>query len=82
MSGAIATLARMAAVKAVKRRLHCQGAKVHHIPAREFRALAEEYLQQRRARLAAEAAQMIATSPIFERLRCAALERFAQRKER
>ncbi len=78
MNAAIATLARLAAVMAVKRRLHCQGAKVHRIPAREISALAQEYLKQHRARLIAEAAQLIATSPAFQRWRCADIERFAQ----
>jgi hypothetical protein len=81
MRGAIATLARLAAIKAVKSRLHCLGAKVHHMPASEIRALAEEYLEQHRAGLMAEAAELIATSPAFERWRCADIERFAQKSK-
>jgi uroporphyrinogen-III synthase len=82
MNTVIMTLARQAAIKAVKRRLQAQGLKPQHIPAKEIRALAEEYLQQHRARLMAEAAELIATSPAFERWRCATLESFDKRRRR
>jgi hypothetical protein len=66
---AVATLARQAAVKAVKRQLQAQGIKVHSLSAKDIRALADDYLGQHRERLVAEAKQIVATSPLFERCR-------------
>jgi hypothetical protein len=69
LSIAFATLARQAAVKAVKRQLQAQGIKVPSLSAKDIRALADDYLGQHRERLVAEAKQIVATSPLFERCR-------------
>jgi HEPN domain-containing protein len=66
---AVATLARQAARKAVKRQLQAQGIKPYSLSVKEIRALADDYLAQHREQLVAEAKQIIATSPLFERWR-------------
>jgi hypothetical protein len=63
-------LARQAARKAVKRQLKAQGIKPYSLSVKEIRALAgDDYLAQHREQLVAEAKQIIATSPLFERWR-------------
>ena len=62
---AVATLARQAAMKAVKRQLQAQGIKLHALSAKDIRVLADDYLAQHRERLIVEAKQIIATSPLF-----------------
>jgi hypothetical protein len=53
----------------VKRQLQAQGIKPHSLSAKEIRVLADDYLAQHRERFIADARQIIATSPLFERWR-------------
>lgn len=69
---AVATLARQAAIKAVKRQLQAQGVKLYSLSAKDIRALADVYLAQHREQLVAEAKQIVATSPLFAQWRLAA----------
>ncbi len=54
-AGAIITLARQRAIKAVKLQFQRQGLKPNHIAHRVIVAAAEDYLAQHRAELVAEA---------------------------
>jgi hypothetical protein len=76
MNAAIATLARLASVKAVKLRLHRQGLKPQHIARRVILGMAEKYLAEHRAELIAEATERVVLWQA-----CAALERFAQKSK-
>jgi hypothetical protein len=67
--GAVVTLALFRAKNAVKGQLHAQGIKLASVSARELHYLADDYLDQHRARLIAEAEEAIATSPYFARWR-------------
>jgi len=66
---AVMTLARMRAKKAVILALSAQGLKPQHFSAREIAVLAEYYLNQHRARLVAEAEEIIETWPGFASFR-------------
>jgi hypothetical protein len=66
---AIATLARQAAIKAVKHRLRADGLKLHDFSAKDIAVLADKYLAEHRARLIEDAEEVIATSPLFARWR-------------
>jgi hypothetical protein len=62
-------LAMQRACKSVKNSLRAQGFKVSDYTAAEITTLARTYLTQHRERLVADAKQIIATSPLFERCR-------------
>jgi len=68
---AVMTLARMRAKKSVLLALRAQGLKPQHFSAREISMLTEYYLNQHRAELMGEAAEVIATWPEFARWRSA-----------
>jgi hypothetical protein len=74
------TLARMRAKKAVLLALRAQGLKPQHFSAREIAVLTDYYLNQHRAQLMVEAAEVIATWPGFDRWRCAEMTSDAQRE--
>ena len=65
------TLARMRAKKSVLLALRAQGLKPQHFSAREIAVLTEYYLNQHRAELIGEAADVIAMWPEFARWRSA-----------
>ena len=67
---AVITLARMRAKKAVLLALRAQGLKPQHFSTREISVLTEYYLNQHRAKLMTEAAEVIATWPGFARWSC------------
>ena len=75
---AVMTLARMRAKKAVLVELHAQGLKRQHFSAREIAVLTDYYVNQHRAKLMAEAAEVIAIWPGFAQGRCAELSDNAQ----
>ncbi len=62
-SAVIATLARQAAIKAVKRQLQAQGIKLTNMSHREIVILAEEYLAQHRQTLLAHAWELVCSAP-------------------
>jgi hypothetical protein len=65
------TLARMRAKKSVLLALRAQGLKPQHFSVREIAVLTEYYLNQHRAELMGEAAEVIATWPGLARWRSA-----------
>ena len=67
-SAVIATLARQAAIKAVKGQLQAQGLKLHHFAQRTIVAAADEYLAEHRQALVEEAAEKVRTSPALRAL--------------
>ena len=67
---AVMTLARMRAKKSVLLELRAQGLKPQHFSTREISVLTEYYLNQHRAKLMTEAAEVIATWPGFARWSC------------
>jgi hypothetical protein len=67
---AVMTLARMRAKKAVLLALRAEGLRTQDFSAREIAVLVDYYLNQHRARLIAEAEEVIATWPEFARWRC------------
>ena len=66
---AVMTLARMRAKKAVLLELRAQGLKPQHFSVREIGVLTDYYVNQHRAKLMAEAAEVIATWPGFAQWR-------------
>ncbi len=68
---AIMVLARQRAKNAVIAQLRAKGLKFGQFSAREVSELADDYFAQHRERLINDAAQVIATSPLFARWRCA-----------
>ena len=68
---AVMTLARIRAKKSILLALRAQGLKPQHFSAREIAVLTEYYLNQHRAELVGEAAELIATWPELARWRCA-----------
>jgi hypothetical protein len=68
---AVMTLARMRAKKSVLLALRAQGLKPQHFSVREIAVLTEYYLNQHRAELMGEAAEVIATWPGLARWRSA-----------
>jgi hypothetical protein len=62
---AVATLARQAAIKAVKQRLRADGIKLSQVPAKTIRTFANAYFDVHHERLIAEVKQIIAPSPLF-----------------
>jgi hypothetical protein len=66
---AVMTLARMRAKKAVLLELRAQGFKPQHFSIREIAVLTDYYVNQHRARLMAEAAEIIETWPGFASFR-------------
>jgi hypothetical protein len=66
---AVATLARREATKAIKAQLREQGVNLSEVPVRTIRMFADAYFNVHCERLVAEAKQIIATSPLFERWR-------------
>jgi hypothetical protein len=78
---AVITLALQRAKRVIEFELRAKGLKVAHYSRRELLLLAEDYFNQHRAELIANAEEVIATSPDFARLRLpvAKLSRYAQR---
>ncbi len=70
---AVATLARQAAIKAIKAKLRAEGTRLSEFAAREITMMAEDYLAQHRDQLTAEAKALIARSPYLARWRYPAL---------
>ena len=66
---AVMTLARMRAKKSVLLALRAQGFMPQHFSVREIAVLTDYYLNQHRARLIAEAEEIIETWPGFASLR-------------
>ena len=66
---AVMTLSLQRAKKAVEHELRAKGLKVAHYSCRELRLLAEQYFNQNRDALIADAEEVIATSPYFARWR-------------
>ena len=66
---AVMTLARMRAKKSVLLTLRAQGFKPQHFSVREIAMLTDYYLNQHRARLVAEAEEIIETWPGFASFR-------------
>jgi len=64
----IATLARQAAIKAVKQQLQAQGIKLYHFAQRDIAAMANEYAAANRARLLAETVERVQRSPELREL--------------
>jgi hypothetical protein len=66
---AVIALALQKAKRIIEFELRAKGLKVAHYSCRELRLLAEQYFNQHRAELIANAEEVIATSPYFARLR-------------
>jgi hypothetical protein len=66
---AVITLALQKAKRAIEFELRAKGLKVAHYSCRELRLMAEQYFNQHRAELIANAEEVIATSPYFARWR-------------
>jgi hypothetical protein len=66
---AVMTLARMRAKKSVLLALRAQGLRPQHFSGREISVLTDYYLNQHRAKLIAEAEEVIETWPGFAYLR-------------
>jgi len=67
-SAVIVTLARQAAIKAVKRQLQAQGLKPQYMAKREIVGLAEEYLLEHRQVLLAQTWQRVCSAPELREL--------------
>jgi hypothetical protein len=67
---AVITLAHQAALKVVKARIRAEGKRLHDFSARDLRIQAEQYFEANRAELLAQAKEVVATYPGFERWRC------------
>ena len=65
----VIVLARQSARKAIKAQLRAEGLKLSQFSAKDISIRAEAYFDVHRERLIAEAGQIIATSPYFERWR-------------
>jgi len=72
---AVMTLARMRAKKSVMLELRAQGFKPLHFSPREIAVLTDYYLNQHRAKLMAEAAEIIETWPGFAQWRIPVVEK-------
>jgi hypothetical protein len=64
----IVTLARQAAIKAVKRQLRAQGLKPQYMAKREIVGLAEEYLAHHRQALLAQTWERVCSAPELREL--------------
>ena len=74
-------LAHQSARKAIKAQLRAEGLKLSQFSAKDISIRADAYFDVHRERLIAEAEQIVATSPYFERWRlpdCANIETSAQ----
>ncbi len=67
-SAVIVTLARQAAIKAVKRQLQAQGRNIAYMSNREIVALADEYLAQHRHALLAQTRELVCSAPELREL--------------
>ena len=67
---AVFVLAMQRAKKSVLAQLRAQGLKPAQFSAREINLMAKAELERNRARLVAEAEEIVATSPRFARWRC------------
>ena len=74
----IITLARISATKAVKLALRARGLRPQQYRPSEITALAQDYFNQHRADLLAQAADLIERSPQFAQWRCANVSSDAQ----
>jgi len=77
----VIVLARQSARKAIKAQLRAEGLKLSQFSAKDISIRADAYFDVHRERLIAEAEQIVATSPYFERWRlpdCANIETNAQ----
>ena len=66
---AVIVLARQSAIKAIKAQIRAQGDKLSPVLGRTIRVFADAYFDVHRDPLIAEAEQIIAASPYFERWR-------------
>src|SRR6516162_4818808 len=66
---AVIVLAHQSARKAIKAQLRAEGLKLSQFSAKDISIRADAYFDVHRERLIAEAEQIIATSPYFERWR-------------
>jgi len=77
----VIVLAHQSAKKAIKAQLRAEGLKLSQFSAKDISIRADAYFDVHRERLIAEAEQIVATSPYFERWRlpdCANIETNAQ----
>src|SRR6516225_8517557 len=65
----VIVLARQSARKAIKAQLRAEGLKLSQFSAKDISIRADAYFDVHRERLIAEAEQIVATSPYFERWR-------------